>query len=99
MRGESFQFSVFGVGVGVAQEKGTQPIPFGTPIALRACGHKRYQDSLTSNVTSAATRNSIIPVSPTHPRSGLIAIPSDVHPVGVLGCVRAGFQGLTHPGY
>ena len=36
---------------------------------------------------------------PYNPRSGLIAIPHDVHPVGVLEFGRTAFQGLTHPGY
>ena len=34
-----------------------------------------------------------------HPRSGLRTHPRDDHPVGVLRCCRAGFQGLTPPGY
>ena len=33
------------------------------------------------------------------PRSGLRTHPRDDHPVGVLRCCRAGFQGLTPPGY
>ena len=36
---------------------------------------------------------------PYHPRLGLIPIPHDVHPVGVLEYGRAAFQGLTHPSY
>ena len=37
-----------------------------------------------------------IPGSPRYqPRSGLTANPCDDHPVGVLDCGRAGFQGLT----